>query len=787
MKILILILLYGLSLFGSVGKISALNGKVIIDRQNQLLEGILGFDLEEKDLVMTDDKSKAQLTLNDGTVLSLGKNSKLDINEYVFDEKDSSNSKANFKFAEGTFKSITGAIGKVSPEKFKLETKSASIGIRGTIVVGSQEKVACTQGEITVTSAGVTQVLGAGMMTNTEQGKPPTQPKKIEGNLLKEVDATTTEDKGSNSNENKVQESNNNNESTTENRDNEQNSLSSDKVEKIAESNPVSTISTISEVAKTATDNTTSTQKLQNDATVSLYEQKKNEVLQAATKLVSESNLILSSITSSLTKANTAAQTALQTVSNASTFAVEDAQIASNSAEQAVTAANGYSIQSQILSIEISSLLEKMKTVSTNEAVILYEQIQAKVNSLNTISSQITDLSNIAFNSSKAVVNIPFYSKSITIGSEIETVGSVSFTVDSSNTNVTIATYTTSYGMDPVLILLKKNSNDEYIVVDNGKNDDSWVKSPSWYNAILNLELDVGDYMIRVADFPFNSTEAIEGENKGKKDNGKINLYISSLVDLTFDTTAVDKYSYIRKLDNQAYINNSSYTLAKIEENNPYLAALADSDVGTTIKINDYGYFVTISDSFNYEGNVFLNTEKIDDGSSWGYWITSSSNLSSINDMKSVWVSGNKVTPSTNYSANFRGQVIGSVTNGSNTGYIKLDSNNLFQATIDIGSASITKSMIKFNDSLNGSWSGSFDTTGSNVNTSGFSANIIKNTDSLSSNTTPNTMGSIAGTYYGVKNEVKSIGGSFNMSQETSTETLTANGVFKAGLTGRNE
>ncbi len=484
-----------------------------------------------------------------------------------------------------------------------------------------------------------------------------------------------------------------------------------------------------------------------------------------------------------MTKANTAAQTALQTVSNASIFAVVDAQIASNSADEAVTAANGYSIQSQILSSEITSLLEKMKTVSINEAVVLYEQIQTKVNLLNTISSQITELSNIAFNSSKAVVNIPFYSKSITIDSEIKTVGSISFTVNSSNTNVTIGTYSTSNGIDPVLILLKKNSNDEYIVVDNGKDDDSWVKSPSWYNAILNLELDVGDYMIRVADFPFNSTEAIEGVNKGKKDNGKINLYISSLANLTFDSTAVDKYSYIRRLDNQAYINNSSYTLAKIEENNPYLAALADSDVGTTIKIDDYGYFVTISDSFNYEGNIFLNDTEIDDGSSWGYWITSSSNLSSINDMKSVWVSGNKVTPEANYSANFSGQVIGSVTNGSNTGYIKLDSNNLFKATIDIGSASITNSMIKFNDSLNGSWNGSFNTTGSNVNTSGFSANIINNADSLSSNTTPNSMGSIAGTYYGVENEVKSIGGTFNMSQGTST----ANGVFKAGLTGRNE
>jgi hypothetical protein len=162
MKILLLFLFFGLSLFASIGKISALNGKVIVDRQSKLLDADVGFNLEEKDFILTDEKSKAQITLNDGTVLSIGKNSKLNINEYVFDEKDSSNSKAEFKFVEGTFKSITGAIGKVAPEKFKLETKSASIGIRGTIVVGNQDKVACTHGQIAVTSGGVTQILNAG-------------------------------------------------------------------------------------------------------------------------------------------------------------------------------------------------------------------------------------------------------------------------------------------------------------------------------------------------------------------------------------------------------------------------------------------------------------------------------------------------------------------------------------------------------------------------------------------------------------------------------------------------
>lgn len=668
MKILILILLCGLSLFGSVGKISALNGKVIIDRQNQLLEGILGFDLEEKDLVMTDDKSKAQLTLNDGTVLSLGKNSKLDINEYVFDEKDSSNSKANFKFAEGTFKSITGAIGKVSPEKFKLETKSASIGIRGTIVVGSQEKVACTQGEITVTSAGVTQVLGAGMMTNTEQGKPPTQPKKIEGNLLKEVDGDAGD-----RNENSESSTSQSNETTEEN-NSEQNTV------------------------------TESTNNSQNSS-----------------------------------------------VSNISTFS-------------------------------------DTVTNAVNEKLI-NEKIEKKIEENK--SDKIVTISNNSF-----------YSVSRTI-TEGQSVGSVEFNVTSEGTVVTIATYAPTNGMDPVLILLKKNEDGiTYSFIS--RNDDSWINSGKAYNSILNYTLQEGEYKISVADFPFNTNEAENEENNGTKDIGEIQLYFTSTKPLTFDDETIIGYSYNPEKNNISYVQKPSensiisispVVLDTIISNNAQFGILADSEVGTTISIKDYGVFVTISDLFDLSnlsdnnqdmpsnpdispssGNVFLNTEEIKDGSSWGYWTSDFTNLSSVRDFKSTWVSGNQVTPSTNYSASFSGQVIGGVTNGSNTGYIILNSDNQFNATIDIGAATIRESLIRFNDSLGNSWNGSFDADGTaNVNQQGFSPNIT-GTVSFGESTPSSVTGSLSGKYFGTNGNVQSIGGEFSMTNGVTTAT----GNFKA-------
>ena len=71
--------------------------------------------------------------IEDKTVITLGSSSVLDIQEYL---NDAQQPKAKFKFNQGTFKSITGEIGKKAPENFNLETKTATIGIRGTIISG---------------------------------------------------------------------------------------------------------------------------------------------------------------------------------------------------------------------------------------------------------------------------------------------------------------------------------------------------------------------------------------------------------------------------------------------------------------------------------------------------------------------------------------------------------------------------------------------------------------------------------------------------------------------------
>jgi|GEM_PF-1825989 len=154
-KILLLLILPFTLLFASIGKITIVSGDVTLSKNGKEQKAASGTLLDEKDQVITKTGSTAQLIFNDGTAISLGAKSTFKVEEYLFDEKNS-NVNAKFKLSEGAFRAITGKIGKISPDKFKLDTRTATIGIRGTRFLGivppnAPETIACTKGAITVT------------------------------------------------------------------------------------------------------------------------------------------------------------------------------------------------------------------------------------------------------------------------------------------------------------------------------------------------------------------------------------------------------------------------------------------------------------------------------------------------------------------------------------------------------------------------------------------------------------------------------------------------------------
>ena len=132
-KILLILLLSIVYTYASVGKITSVKGEVYIQRDAKVVVAKSGTILELKDVIKTKNNAKALILFKDKTSITMGNNSSLSVNEFVMDLKNPSKSKTNFGFGKGIFRTITGKIGKINPKGFRIKTKSASIGIRGTI------------------------------------------------------------------------------------------------------------------------------------------------------------------------------------------------------------------------------------------------------------------------------------------------------------------------------------------------------------------------------------------------------------------------------------------------------------------------------------------------------------------------------------------------------------------------------------------------------------------------------------------------------------------------------
>jgi hypothetical protein len=90
-----------------------------------------GLELREGDRLTTADGSSAIIKLQDGTRMTVRPNSELVISQYHFKENAPDNSML-MQLVRGGFRAVTGLISKGSPSAARVQTSTATIGIRGT-------------------------------------------------------------------------------------------------------------------------------------------------------------------------------------------------------------------------------------------------------------------------------------------------------------------------------------------------------------------------------------------------------------------------------------------------------------------------------------------------------------------------------------------------------------------------------------------------------------------------------------------------------------------------------
>jgi len=115
----------------SIAIVKKVSGEAFAKRNNHMISLKSGEQLYQGDILITNKNGKLGIIFDDGTLLSLGENSILDINKYLFKPADN-NFDIDLDMKKGIAAFESGKIGKLSPKSVKFRIPEGTIGIRGT-------------------------------------------------------------------------------------------------------------------------------------------------------------------------------------------------------------------------------------------------------------------------------------------------------------------------------------------------------------------------------------------------------------------------------------------------------------------------------------------------------------------------------------------------------------------------------------------------------------------------------------------------------------------------------
>lgn len=113
------------------GIVKTLAGDVVIVRNDKVIKAAQNMKLMQGDVVSTGSGGKVGLILEDDTVISMGSNSRISIESFMFQPSEKKLSLIA-RFFKGTASFISGQIAKLAPDKVRVETPHATVGMRGT-------------------------------------------------------------------------------------------------------------------------------------------------------------------------------------------------------------------------------------------------------------------------------------------------------------------------------------------------------------------------------------------------------------------------------------------------------------------------------------------------------------------------------------------------------------------------------------------------------------------------------------------------------------------------------
>jgi hypothetical protein len=114
-----------------IGTFKQIQGDIQLGQEAGRAAPASGDAVRQGDRVRTGQTGGASIVLVDGTVLSMGPNTTVDLSQFQF---DSTTQNGNFLLdvLQGSVRVVTGLTARINPERFKVRTPTAVVGVRGT-------------------------------------------------------------------------------------------------------------------------------------------------------------------------------------------------------------------------------------------------------------------------------------------------------------------------------------------------------------------------------------------------------------------------------------------------------------------------------------------------------------------------------------------------------------------------------------------------------------------------------------------------------------------------------
>ncbi len=176
MRVVFLFIFSIVYIYANIGVVVDSVGNSTLLRSGKFLKIEKKIEIKLHDTIVTQKGAMVKIFFKDKTVVSLGEKTSFAVDSYFY---ENNNKKSNIKFRvlKGFFKTVTGEISKVAPQRFKLETKNATIGIRGTVFaaeVGEKVDVTiCTNGTIVITTDAGSYELNKGGVARVSKSSAP--------------------------------------------------------------------------------------------------------------------------------------------------------------------------------------------------------------------------------------------------------------------------------------------------------------------------------------------------------------------------------------------------------------------------------------------------------------------------------------------------------------------------------------------------------------------------------------------------------------------------------------